>query len=222
MEELSLLKKKRKRSTAASLGNKKMGLNGRISSRSSDDDGSGVEPRQMCMDMTMAIKLLGEIEKKCTCSKGPGDNSGGCLLKANNNDPGEMVKDIHLCRSRFQNLNEKEILSKKWEILRSVLPPPDKLFAGDSNGQEEEGKKIICNWNIRGNKVCKNTFLILYDITDYEKRRFIKSVRRNGSSVDVCPMSIREWSDSTIQKYSMNELDEVVFRDNIFDSEIGA
>ena len=121
-----------------------------------------------------------------------------------------MSSIVRDCRETFAHLNDEEKFSRQTELLRSLLPSAD-TYA--------DGGRLQLNWSINEMKVCKKTYLFLYDISEHYYRQFAMKVKDvNGGRVNAVP--VRSFTDDYRPTYSWNEMEREVFEENITDAPV--
>jgi len=151
---------------------------------------------------------LGHAIQKCHCRK---DVDGdGCLFRNCEGSNELLIQVVENCRKTFAHLNSEEKCSRQTELLRGLLPQAH-AYA--------DGGRLNLNWQINGQKVCKGTFLFLYDISDHYYRQFSSSVKEaRCGNVNAVP--VRAFTDDYRAEYSWNEMEADVFEPNITDGQV--
>ena len=190
---------KKRKTTSASLGNKKMGPRKKQLVKQ-------VEP--FTLTMNELIQISAKLNECCTCSSK--DYDGGCLFSCCDGGNFSSTHEVIVkCRAKFANLNDDEAAVRKGEIFRGILP------------EQFDRKHVYCNYNIEGIKVCRDVFLEAYGLTTYQLKKFLKQVKESKSQF-VNMSSQSKYSDRTVHDFSWNELEQKVYGENVLDSVTGA
>ena len=77
-------------------------------------------------------------------------------------------------------------------------------------------KKGTYNYEVRGHKVCRATFLSLYGISEYTWKRFCGAVKSKGSA-NVNSASVTTWGDDHVHDISYNDM-KGIYEDNLHET----
>ena len=151
-----------------------------------------IDPEPVKYSPSELFDIQVELKRKCTCT----DVEGACYLDTF----GTKNDVISECRGKLGLLCGDQLQEKTFEILRTCVP--------DSMEISATKERQHFQYRIKGNKVCKNTFLCLYNISNYSWRTFSNAIKSKGSA-DVCPRKILTWKDDHVHDYSYNELNDI-------------
>jgi hypothetical protein len=151
-----------------------------------------------CYTENDLLKIKYELSNNCSCKTKQAD--GGCYMRCFGNSNNAIIE----CRNVLALLEGDQLAFRTTEVLRGILP------------DDVSKTKLSYEYKIKGQRVCKNTFLDLYSISDFSWKKFCKQVKEKGNS-SVNPAPVRTWNDSYIHELSHNEVREF-YEENLMES----
>ena len=147
------------------------------------------------------VEIQASLKANCTCSQFK--HSGGCYIA----HWGINADVIRRCRKPMEMLDGAELRTRQDELIRRV---------GESNmAQLEEGKKLSYKYEVEGQRICHNAYLLLHGISEGRFKKFWKESKQKGDPFINAEKTVAIKPEH-IPDISFNEMCEV-YESNVFE-----